>query len=48
MSESAYLSYYQKNRSMILNRAKENKPKVNIKTYLKKKKMEIWKKKNKE
>ena len=46
MSESAYLTYYQRNRDMILNRAKdyyendkESKQEKNTETYLKKKKI---------
>ena len=44
MSESAYLTYYQKNWDVILNRAKdyyendkENRQEIDIETYLKKK-----------
>ena len=49
MSESAYLTYYQRKRDVILNRAKdylkmmkrdqENRQDINIETYLKKKKI---------
>ena len=46
MSESAYLTYYQKNEDVILNRAKqyyendsENRQEINTETYLKKKKL---------
>ena len=51
MSEYAYLTYYQKNRDVILNRAKdyyENEKerlrvqKINTETYLKEKKEDMW------
>ena len=53
MSESADLTYYQRNRDVILNRVKdyyendkESKQKINTETYLKKKnqKKRTWKK----
>ena len=42
MSESAYLTYYQRNRDVILNRARdyyENDKEINTETYLRKKKI---------